>query len=210
MSNVWVKSTEVAGIYPAIKGMRNALDSWGKSDSYITPITNEVIICEKDMILAKKLINAGGEHRKFLRQIQVWCDIQLPRYIWQELDTYKFGVKNSRSTMHTIMKKEITIEDFYLGESPSTMTKDLFEYVVSRLNYLRGQYLSTKDYDYVKQMKRILPESFLQMRTWNTNYEELLNVYKQRRNHKLNDEWSIVIKWIENLPFFREMCLTKI
>lgn len=160
------------------------------------------------MILAKKLVNAGGEHRKFLRQIQVWCDISLPRYIFQELDTYKFGTKNSCSTMHTIMKKEISLEKFYLGEDPIIMTVEHLEkHTIPTLNNFRHLYLEDKDYRWVKEMKRILPESFVQMRTWNTNYEELLNIYKQRKNHKLNHEWDVVLKFIESLPYFKEMCL---
>lgn len=208
-SNINVNNIEVAGIKSALRGSRNPLDSWNRIDSY-TDSSGEFIIGEADMVLAKKLVNAGVEHRKFLRQVQVWCDIALPRYVWQELDTYMFGTKNSCSTIHTIMKKDITIDDFYLGEDPIIMVvTHLEEYTIPLLNKLRRLYVKSKDYRWVKEMKRVLPESFIQMRTWNTNYEELLNVYKQRRHHKLNEEWGAVIDFIEDLPYFKEMCLSE-
>ena len=208
--NIWVKNVEVEGFKSALRGMRNPLDSWDKSNSYITPMTGEVVICEDDLNLAQRLIGAGGEHRKFLRQIQVWADVSLPRYIWQELDTYKFGTKNSCSTMHTIMKYPITINDFYLGEDPIIMTvRHMNEEVIPTLNYFRDLYLESKDYRWVREMKRVLPESFVQMRTWSTNYEELLNIYNQRIRtpHRMNEEWRVVGEFIENLPYFKEMIL---
>ena len=198
-----VRTLEVAGIYPAIFGMRNPLNSWTKSDSY-EDIRD--VIGTDDMILAKKLIKAGTEHRKFLRQIQVWADVFMPRYVWQELDTYKFGTKNSCSTMYTIMKNEITMDDFYIGE-PSGIMYDSLVTSIDILNILRDKYLQTKDYKYVIDMKRILPESFIQLRTWNTNYEELANIYHQRNHHKLKEEWGIICQWIEELPYFKEMIL---
>lgn len=210
MNNIGVRTLEVAGIYSAIMGMRNPLNSWVKSDSenqYEGGVNRfEPIIGPDDMILAKKLIKAGTEHRKFLRQIQVWADVTMPRYIWQELDTYKFGTKNSCSTMHTIMKQEITRNDFYIGESHGIIIDSLVA-SMDILNILRDKYLQTKDYKYVIDMKRILPESFIQLRTWNTNYEELANIYHQRKHHKLKEEWGIICKWIEELPYFKEMIL---
>lgn len=208
---MFVENIEVAGIYPAILGMRNPMDSWDKSDTYETghvesdgKVVINTYIGDKDMQLAMKLIRAGGEHRKFLRQIQVWADVSLPRYIWQELDTYKFGTKNSCSTIHTLFKKEITIDDFYLGDDPILMTViHLEDNVIPKLNCFRELYLESKDYRWVKEMKRILPESFLQMRTWNTNYEELRNIYHQRKHHRLNEEWKVVFDLIEQLPYNR-------
>ena len=214
MCNIFVDTLEVAGLYPAIMGMRNPKDSWEKSDSgyeynnYYQQ--QEEVLGEQDLILAQKLIKAGSEHRKFMRQIQVWADVIMPRYIWQELDTYKFGTKNSCSTMHTIMKKPITMNDFYLGSDPIIMTTKLFqENIIPDLNYFRDLYLESKDYRWVKEMKRVLPESFIQMRTWNTNYEELRNIYWQRKNHRLNQEWTIIIEWIESLPYAEELILCK-
>lgn len=215
MGKIYAEVLEVGGIYSAIQGMRNPMNSWDKSDSEVSYVDVDrlvyrEIIGENDMILAKKLINAGAEHRKFLRQIQVWCDISLPRYVWQELDTYKFGTKNSCSTMHTIMKKPITIDNFYIGSDPIIMTDRLLrERIIPDLNYFRDLYLETKDYRWVIEMKRILPESFIQMRTWNTNYEELLNIYHQRKHHKLKEEWKVVLDFIEELPYFKELCLEK-
>lgn len=197
---MYIENTEVFGIYSALRGMRNPLNSHHLSDS----MRGEV--GEKDLELAQKLVKAGGEHRKFMRQIQVWCDINLPRMVWQELDTYMFGTKNSESTMHTLYKREFEESDFYIGDDPIIMTdKFLRESVIPTLNYYRDLYLETKDYRWVKEMKRVLPESFLQMRTWNTNYEELRNIYFQRQHHRLNEEWSLVLDWIEDLPYAKEL-----
>lgn len=193
---------DVAGIESAIWGMRNPLNSHHLSDSSIHEIG------EADMVLAKKLVKAGGEHRKFLRQIQVWLDVTVPRYLWQELDTYKFGTKNSESTMHTLHKREFELSDFYIGDDPIVGTANYLElYVIPKLNEYRQYYLKDKDYRWIIEMKRILPESFLQRRTWNTNYEELLNIYKQRRHHRLKEEWGIILDAIEELPYFQEMIL---
>ena len=203
---------DVAGIYPAIYGMRNPLNSHDRMDSEEDSYcTNGVCIGKKDMILAKKLIKAGGEHRKFLRQIQVWLDVTVPRYLWQELDTYKFGTKNSESTMHCLHKREFELSDFYIGDDPIVGTANYLElYVIPKLNEYRQYYLKDKDYRWIIEMKRILPESFLQRRTWNTNYEELLNIYKQRRHHRLKEEWGIILDTIEELPYFQEMVLDTI
>ena len=209
MTEMGIETLEVAGIYPAILGMRNPLDSWDRMDSEGDEwCYGGVMVGEKDMVLAKKLIKAGGEHRKFLRQIQVWANVNMPRYIWQEVDTYKFGTKNSCSTMHTIMKTPITIENFYLGQDPIMGTVRLFEdSIIPQLNFFRERYLEEKDYRYVVEMKLILPESFLQMRTWNTNYEELRNIYHQRKYHKLTEEWGTVCNWISTLPYSQELIL---
>ena len=196
---------DVSGIEPAIWGMRNPYNSHHLSDTSIHEIG------EADMVLAKKLVKAGGEHRKFLRQIQVWFDVTVPRYLWQELDTYKFGTKNSESTMHTLHKREFELSDFYIGDDPIVGTANYLElYVIPKLNEYRQYYLKDKDYRWIIEMKRILPESFLQRRTWNTNYEELLNIYKQRKHHRLKEEWGIILDTIEELPYFQEMVLDTI
>ena len=209
---IWIETREVAGFLPALEGMRNPMDSWDRGDSsqLYNPMYQalEIKIGENDLKLAKKLIRAGSEHRKFLRQIQVWADVIMPRYIWQELDTYKFGTKNSCSTMHTLMKNQITLKNFYLGDDPIVMTANHLELnVIPILNQYIDLYNRDKDYRWVIEMKRVLPESFIQMRTWNTNYEELLNIYYQRKSHRLKEEWGVVIDWIESLPYFKEMCL---
>lgn len=213
MGEIGIELLEVAGIFSAIQGMRNPLNSHDRMDSgFMTPMStpNNVIIGEKDMVLAKKLINAGTEHRKFLRQIQVWANISIPRYVWQELDTYKFGSKNSESTMHTIMKQPLTMDNFYIGKDPIVMTSNFLELqTIPILNNLRDLYIQDKDYRWVIEMKRILPESFIQMRTWNTNYEELMNIYHQRKHHKLSEEWRVFLEFCESLPYFHEMCIDK-
>lgn len=194
---------DVAGIESAIFGMRNPMSSHHLSDTSIQEIG------DADMVLAKKLIKAGGEHRKFLRQIQVWLDVTVPRYLWQEIDTYKFGTKNSESTMHTSYKRPFELSDFYIGDDPIVGTANYLElYVIPKLNQYREYYFEHGlDYRWIKEMKRILPESFLQRRTWNTNYEELLNIYKQRKHHRLKEEWGIILDTIEELPYFQEMIL---
>lgn len=204
------ETLEVAGIYPAIIGMRNPLDSRGRSNSEIDEWCNGgVHICKNDLDLGQRLTKAGSEHRKYLRQIQVWADITMPRYIWQELDTYKFGTKNSCSTMHTLYKNKITLDNFYFGNDPIVGTVMHFEdYVIPMLNELRELYFDNDlEYRWIVEMKRILPENFLQLRTWNTNYEELLNIYNQRKHHRLKDEYKHLLEWIELLPYFKELCL---
>ena len=197
-----IEILDVAGIHSAIWGMRNPLNSHHLSDTSIHEIG------KADMVLAKKLVKAGGEHRKFIRQIQVWLDVTVPRYLWQEIDTYKFGTKNSESTMHCLHKREFELSDFYIGDDPIVGTANYLElYVIPKLNEYRQYYLKDKDYRWIIEMKRILPESFLQRRTWNTNYEELLNIYKQRKHHRLKEEWGIILDTIEELPYFQEMIL---
>ncbi|MGL5380686.1 hypothetical protein, partial [Clostridium sp.] len=189
---------------------RSPMNSWHLSDSYDdlnidTPIgiTCECIkIGEKDMDLAKRLIKGGSEHCKFLRQIQVWVDLNLPRYIWSEFDTYKFNTKNSCSTMHKLFTvNPIILSDFYYENDKE---KEVLSCMVDLLNELRIEYLDTKNYEFVRTGKRILPESFLQLRTVNTNYAELINIYHQRKNHRLKNEWGMICKWIESLPYMKE------
>lgn len=188
-----IETLEISGIKSAIKGMRNPMNSWILNDT-----TNKTI-GEKDLILAKKLILAGSEHSKFMRQIQVWVDIDMPRYFWSEFDTYSFNSKNSCSTMHRLLHKttEITKELFIYDK----LDEDILEIILKRLNEVRLEYLQTKDIKLIRRAKQLLPEGFLQLRTVNTNYAELRNMYFQRRNHKL-DEWRIVFtNWIKTLPY---------
>ena len=196
-----ITNVEVYGFIPALRGMRSPMNSWHLNDSKIDNKT--IVIGLNDMDLAKRLIKAGNEHCKFLRQIQVWADFEMPLYWWSEFDTYKFNTKNSCSTMHKLFnaKKEIELDDFvYSKEDINTLN-----FIIKELNSLRKRYLETKDFNYVIRGKRLLPTSFKQKRTVNTNYAELINIYNQRKNHRLKEEWQDVFcKWCEELPYFKE------
>ena len=203
-----ITNTEVYGFEASLRGMRNPMNSWHLQDSvpyYCMPdiLWDATFIGERDLDLAKRLIKAGNEHCKFLRQIQVWADFDMPLYWWSEFDTYKFNTKNSCSTMHRLFnaEKEIELDDFvYSKEDINTLN-----FIIKELNSLRKRYLETKDFNYVIRGKRLLPTSFKQKRTVNTNYAELINIYNQRKNHRLKEEWQDVFcKWCEELPYFKE------
>ena len=203
-----ITNTEVYGFEASLRGMRNPMNSWHLQDSvpyYCMPdiLWDATLIGERDLDLAKRLIKAGNEHCKFLRQIQVWADFEMPLYWWSEFDTYKFNTKNSCSTIHKLFnaKKEIELNDFvYSKEDINTLN-----FIIRELNSLRKRYLETKDFNYVIRGKRLLPTSFKQKRTVNTNYAELINIYNQRKNHRLKEEWQDVFcKWCEELPYFKE------
>lgn len=227
-----ISNFEVMGWEHAIRGMRNPMNSWEKSDSCTQGYVwcNEfcghpVSGCDKesglylgpnDLDLMKRLRNAGTDHRKFMRMITVYVDILAPLYWWKEFDTYKVGtVANSCSTMHKIHAKEFTLEDFscehlitpetapgeydWTGEYYDTPIVCL-KYTIDTLNIYRKKYLETKDKKYWWQMIQLLPSSYNQRRTVMLNYEVLANIYKSRRNHKL-DEWHTFCDWIEELPY---------
>ena len=212
-----ITNTEVYGFEASLRGMRNPMNSWHLQDTkrmlgikgkYNDFKNNDlsyeaIVIGPNDIDLAKRLIKAGNEHCKFLRQIQVWADFEMPLYWWSEFDTYKFNTKNSCSTMHKLFnaKKEIELDDFvYSKEDINTLN-----FIINELNSLRKRYLETKDFNYVIRGKRLLPTSFKQKRTVNTNYAELINIYNQRKNHRLKEEWQDVFcKWCEELPYFKE------
>lgn len=218
-----ITNTEVYGFDAALRGMRNPMNSWHLQDSglrqvvydecrseFIEVESAEILgfIGEKDLDLAQRLIKAGSEHCKFLRQIQVWADFNMPLYWWSEFDTYKFNTKNSCSTMHKLLnaKKGIELSDFAYDELD---IQDI-ENTVIKLNKLRDKYLETKDYRYVIRAKKLLPTSYKQLRTVNTNYAELRNIYFQRMNHRLKEEWQDTFcKWVENLPYAQELILFK-
>lgn len=210
------ENTEVMGWEAAIRGMRNPMNSWEKSDSLFNETKDfdpDYYPChfklgKNDYNLMKRLRNAGTDHRKFMRMITVYVDITAPLYWWKEFDTYKVGtVANSCSTMHKIHAKEFTLEDFscehlidYVGgeyhpygtDRYSTYHAnpiDNFECTISTLNKCRLKYIETKDKKYWWQMIQLLPSSYNQKRTVMLNYEVLANIYKSRKNHKL-DEWS--------------------
>ena len=241
------ENTEVLGWEAAIRGMRNPMNSWEKSDSY--PAVNcgacgrieREGMCKKegrdctgyeyfeigpnDLDLMTRLRNAGTDHRKFMRMITVYVDITAPLYWWKEFDTYRVGVeRNSCSTMHKIADKEFTLDDFsceHLNNEPyhrewieSAMVDeditsphkvwatplDILKYTIEMLNAYRLQYLETKNKNDWWQMIQLLPSSYNQKRTVMLNYEVLANIYKSRKNHKL-DEWVEFCDWIETLSY---------
>ena len=212
------ENTNVVGWEDAIRGMRNPLNSWSKSDSkwectdYSQEKKQDIYkynIGPNDYNLMKRLRNAGTDHRKFMRMITVYVDITAPLYWWKEFDTYKVGtVANSCSTMHKISAKEFILDDFShehleWTDAPEECyeTGDILSLTIKMLNVNRHRYLETKNKKYWWQMIQLLPSSYNQKRTVMLNYEVLANIYKSRKNHKL-DEWSIgFMKWIESLPY---------
>ena len=215
------ENTNVMNINNAIRGLRNSLNSWDKSDTkYCTP--NICLTCnnrcgckdnnclewdsyrigDNDLNLALRLIKGGTEHRKFLRQIFISVDITAPLYWWKQFDTYKINVTaNSTSTMHKIHSKEFTIKDF----SCEDMSKGgirFFNDVIEILNIAREYYLKNKNKEYWFDMIKLLPESYNQKRTITMNYENILNICKQREGHKLN-EWNDFIEWAYTLPYVK-------
>lgn len=213
-----IENTEVTGWEAAIRGMRNPMNSWEKSDSVFTQheledwphntVKTFDDLGPNDLDLMTRLRNSGTDHRKFMRMITVYLDITAPLYWWKEFDTYKVGtVVNSCSTMHKIAAKEFTLEDFscehlignaqiYNGYVPTAV----LECTIGALNEFRELYLETKNKAYWWQMIQLLPSSYNQRRTVMLNYEVLANIYKSRRNHRL-DEWHTFCDWIEELPY---------
>lgn len=214
-----IENTEVYGWEAAIRGMRNPMNSWDKSDTELTISTQyfgnvstrrtEICIGKKDFALMKTLVEAGTDHRKFLRMVNVTVDITAPLYWWKEFDTYKVGtVRNSCSTMHKITAKEFTIDDFshehlFPGEYGEETPTDILQYLICALNKFRELYLKSHDKNYWWQIIQLLPSSYNQRATVQLNYEVLLNMYHSRKNHKL-DEWRKFCEWIEELPYMKE------
>ena len=177
-----IENVDVVGWESAIRGMRNPMNSWDKSDSV------DGHIGDNDFALMKRLFDAGTEHRKYLRQIFVSCDILAPLYWWKEADTFKVGTTaNSCSTMHKIHSKEFVLDDFSTDHL-LRLGKGTLENVIYDLNYFRVMYLETKNKSYWWQLIQLLPSSYNQLRTVTMNYEVLANIIRQRKNHKL-DEW---------------------
>ena len=228
------KDTEVWGFKHSMRGMRNPMNSWGKSDSGICKGGDNGIGCEncaientcehtydkefkigkEDMRLAQSLLKAGNEHAKFMRMIHVAVDVDMPRYWHSEADTYHFNTKNSCSTMHKLLNNvnPITLDMFVICEEDIEWWKNTVEELEKlRLEYKNIQ-KTTKDNEYMNRLlvraKRMLPEGFLQMRTWDTNYAELRNMYFQRRHHRLEEEWiDTFCKWVESLPYSKELIM---
>lgn len=223
-----IENVEVLGWEHAIRGMRNPMNSWAKSDSctkdplYCSDYCSEVCgdasphIGPNDHQLMESLAKGGPVHAKYRRMITVYLDITAPLYWWKEFDTYKVGtVANSCSTMHKIHAKEFTLEDFSCdhliddinenwdiaaGPECRDTPLDILEHVVHALNIYREKFLETKDKKYWWQMIQLLPTSYNQKRTVMLNYEVLVNIYESRRHHKL-DEWHTFCDWIEGLPY---------
>lgn len=223
-----IENAEVTGWKPTIRGLRNPMNSWNKSDTVIVdvpdtprldysgnvvdiiPAHKRVVIRykddnwngigENDLRLMTTLRNAGTDHRKFMRMITVYLDITAPLYWWKEFDTYKVGtVANSCSTMHKISAKEFTLDDFsheHLGMQSIRILKE----TIKVMNDFREEFIKDHEKDNWWQMIQLLPSSYNQKRTVMLNYEVLANMYKSRRNHKL-DEWHTFCDWIEGLPY---------
>lgn len=227
-----IENTQVWGFEGAIRGMRNPYESHEKSDSvncYYDHLacqgcerlletegsctaSGHFYIGKADMTLAKKLIKGGSEHRKFLRMIHVQAEVLAPRYWWAEMDTYKYVTKNSSSTMHLITKRLLTPEDFSIDGTEVLFTDDIIEdseIILSVLNkYISLYQVYDKDNKKAlfRRIKQLLPEGFNQLRTIDTNYEALLSIYHQRKNHRLS-EWSGengFCSWELTLPYFKE------
>ena len=222
-----IENTEVTGWEAAIRGMRNPMNSWEKSDSEfdgdpwscqsgVGSCSNfgscACYIGKNDLNLMTRLRNSGTDHRKFMRMITVYLDITAPLYGWKEFDTYKVGtVANSCSTMHKIHEKEFYEEDFsfeklesgyeeYKGDDAMHAAYCSMQNTISALNRLRYMYNITKNKKYWDAMIQLLPSSYNQKRTVMLNYEVLANIYKNRKGHRL-DEWKTMIDWIESLPY---------
>ncbi|MBR5768572.1 MAG: hypothetical protein IKX98_00540 [Clostridia bacterium] len=195
--------TSVMNFENAIRGARNPLNSWAKSDSRYDENGN-YILGENDLSLAVRLCKSGSDHRKFVRMIFVSVDINAPLYWWKEYDTYKVGtVANSCSTMHKIHSKPFSLDDMSTDRMDDA-SKAVMQQVVDRLEALRLEYNETKDKSLWYSMIQLLPSSYNQMRTCTLNYETLINIYHARRSHKL-DEWHVFCDWIESLPYAKEL-----
>lgn len=219
-----VENSEVFNFEGAIRGMRNPMNSWDKSDSFhgcgngdyrcdsCSEYCNEppYIIGENDLALMQRLYKGGSEHRKYLRQIMVTMDITAPLYWWKEFDTYKVGITaNSCSTMHKIHAKEFTLDDFS-HENMSDAARSTLKTIISRLNMAREYYNNKIDNPvmgmhwktYWWDMIQLLPVSYNQKRTVTMNYENIMNMINQRENHKL-DEWRELVKFLRKLPYVK-------
>lgn len=187
----------------AMRGARNPMNSWARMDSTYDEKGN-FVFGEKDLDLAKRLVRSGSDHRKFIRQIFVSVDITAPLYWWKEYDTYKVGtVANSTSTMHKIASKPFEFSDFSCDQMDQ-QTLEQMELVIAHLEKLRLSYLETKDKQTWYSMIQFLPSSYQQMRTCTFNYENLINMYHARKNHKLQ-EWHVFCDWVKELPYAAEL-----
>ena len=202
-----LQKTSVMNIDNAIRGARNPLNSWDKSDSYFDE-DNNFVLGEADMGLGHRLAIAGNDHRKFLRMVFVSVDITAPLYWWKEYDTYKVGtVANSTSTMHKIHSKPFSREDFS-SDRMSEKALACLDNVINVLEETRLEFVETKERAHWDDLIQLLPSSYNQTRTCTMIYENLINMYYARRNHKL-PEWHVFCDWIESLPYAKEWILVK-
>lgn len=193
---------EVFNFEGAVRGLRNPLNSWSKSDSRRTP--NGYEVGKNDLDLMQRLFKAGTEHRKYLRQIFVSMDIVAPLYFWKQMDQYKVGTaSNSCSTMHKIAAKEFTVEDFS-HEHLTDGGIDALSNLIDELNLQRDLWLDTKEKCYWWAMIQLLPSSYNQRRTVTMDYENVFTLIKQRTGHKL-DEWNEFVKILKTLPYVKEI-----
>ncbi len=200
-----IERTDVMNFENAMRGARNPLNSWARYDSFYDEKGN-FVFGENDLSLAKRLCSAGTDHRKFVRMIFVSVDVTAPLYWWKEYDTYKVGtVANSTSTMHKITSKPFELSDFSVDHMNEEGIKAM-EKVIDTLEELRLKFIETKDKTLWYTIIQLLPSSYNQMRTCTLNYENLVNIYYARRNHKLA-EWHTYCDWIRGLPYFEELFL---
>jgi hypothetical protein len=202
-----VERISVMNLENAMRGARNPLNSWARSDSYYDE-NGQYILGENDLGLAKRLARAGSDHRKYLRQIFISVDVTAPMYWWKEYDTYKVAtVANSTSTMHKIHSKEFSRDDFSLDKLDED-SMAFFDTIIAKLEELRLKYTETKDKQYWYDIIQLLPSSYNQMRTCSLNYETLINIYYARKGHKL-DEWHTFCDFIKTLPYAKDLIMIK-
>ena len=202
-----VERISVMNLENAMRGARNPLNSWARSDSYYDE-NGQYILGENDLGLAKRLARAGSDHRKYLRQIFISVDVTAPMYWWKEYDTYKVAtVANSTSTMHKIHSKEFSRDDFSLDKLDED-SMAFFDTIIAKLEELRLKYTETKDKQYWYDIIQLLPSSYNQMRTCSLNYETLINIYYARKGHKL-DEWHTFCDFINTLPYAKDLIKIK-
>ena len=202
---ILLERTSVMNLENAVRGARNPMNSWNRSDSYYNE-ANEYVLGPNDLGLAMRLRKAGSDHRKFIRQIFVSVDITAPLYWWKEYDTYKVAtVANSTSTMHKIHAKSFELSDFSHEKLTERGLKAL-EDLIAVMEQYRTEFIATKDKTAWYNMIQLLPTSYNQMRTCTLNYETLVNIYYARKNHKL-DEWHTFCDWIRTLPYADQLIL---
>jgi hypothetical protein len=207
---ITISKVQTCGWGPAIRGMRNPKNSWDRSDLEIyldVEFDERPEFGPHDLDLTTRLAKGGPVHAKYRRMIKVYCDITAPLYWWKEFDTYKVGTNcNSCSTMHTLHKRDLTLEDF-AHEHLSECNRNLLALVIKNINDARRDCIAEKDKEAWWQMIQLLPTSFLQKRTVELNYEVLTNIYHSRFNHK-QDEWREFCEWIKTLPYAKELIIS--
>lgn len=203
---ITIERTAVMNLDNAIRGARNPMNSWDRSDS-VYDDNGSFVLGPNDLSLAMRLRQAGSDHRKFIRMVFVCCDITAPIYWWKEYDTYKVAtVANSTSTMHKIHSKPIELSDFSWDHLTPDALK-IMEAYISEIEKIRLRYLENgKNKEDWYDLIQMLPESYNQMRTVSLNYETLINIYYARKNHKL-DEWHAFCAWVETLPYAQELII---